>query len=151
MPQHPVQATNAILVSGQPIIEEYEVQTATNMYPGMFVITGTAANQVIVATDSSASVIGILDIMPDENLADMYTDSRTYVANQQVRVIRGDCVVMARVDHAAVITVGLKVEVSDGTGSVAPYATPNCEVGIAEEAHAAQAADGWLIVHLTNV
>jgi hypothetical protein len=151
MPQHPVQATNAILVSGEPIIEEYEVEDCTNMYPGMFVITGTAAHQVKVATDSSDKVIGILDVMADENRADMYTDSRTYVNNQQVRVLRGDCVVMARVDHAAVITVGMKVEVSDATGSVAPYATANCDVGIAEEAHAAAALDGWLIVHLQNV
>lgn len=150
MPQHPVQATNAIILAGQPIIEEYEVETAANMYPGKCVITGTGAHQVVAAGDNAVNVIGILDIMPDENLASMYTNSRTYEVGDQVRVIRGDCTVMCRVDHAAVITVGLKVQSTD-TGSVDQYATALADIGIAEEAHAAGAADGWIIVHLTGV
>jgi hypothetical protein len=155
MPQHPVRPTNAILVSGQPIIEEYEVETNTNMYPGKFVIKGTSAEQVLVATDNSVAVIGILDVMPDKNLAKMYTDATPYAAGDQVRVIRGDCVVMARVDHSAVITVGLKVQVGDD-GNVDQYATPLADVGISEEAFTGTGspgaqADNWIMVHLTGV
>lgn len=150
MPQRPVQAVNAILVSGNPIYEEYEVKTAANMYPGKLVITDTTAHQIKVATDNSVAVLGVLDVMPDQKLTDMYDDSTTYAAGDQVRVIRGDCVVMLRADHAATITVGLKVQAAD-TGNVDEYATANADVGIAEEDFSAQATDGWVMVKLTNL
>ena len=155
MPQHPVQPTNSILVAGEPIIEEYEVETETNMYPGKFVIKGTGAHQVLVATAASVAVIGILDVMPSYNCAKMYTDLTPYAAGTQVRVLRGDCVVRARVDHSAVITVGLKVEVL-GEGNVGQYTTANADVGISEEAFTGTgspgaAADNWINIHLSNV
>lgn len=150
MPQRPVQPENAILISGNPIYEEYEVETAANMYPGKLVITGTNPEQVVVATDNSVAVVGVLDVMPDKNLKEMYDDSTTYAVGDQVRVIRGDCVVKLRADHAATITVGLKVQAGPD-GNVDEYATANADVGIAEEAFSAQATDDWIIVKLTNV
>jgi hypothetical protein len=149
MPQRPVQPTNAILVSGNPIYEEYEVETAANMYPGHLVIKGTAAEQVVVATDNSVAVVGVLDVMPDKNLAEMYSDETTYSVGDQVRVIRGDCVVKLRKASGATITVGLKVQCA-GDGKIDQYATANADVGIAEEAKSGN-DDEWIIVKLTNV
>jgi hypothetical protein len=151
MPQHPVQPTNAILVSGTPVYEEYEVETAANMYPGKLVITGSAAHQIVVATDNSVACVGVLDVMPDKNVTEMYDDSTTYSVGDQVRVIRGgDCVVRMRADHAATITVGLKVQAGPD-GNVDQYATAVADIGIAEEAFSPQATDGWILVKLTNL
>jgi len=156
MPARPVQAVNAILVSGNPIYEEYELEgTMTYAYPGKLVVKGTAAYQCQIAGDDSTEVIGVLDVMPDKNLTTMYTDSAPYTVKDQVRVIRGDCVVMLRADHAATITVGLKVQAAP-EGNVDEYATANADVGIAEEAFTGPGepgatADHWLIVKLTNI
>lgn len=150
MPQRPVVPTNSILVSGTPIYEEYEVETATGCKPGALVITGSASHQVVVATDNSVAVLGVLDVMPGYDKATMWSDDTDYAANTQVRVIRGDCVVTLRALHSAAITVGLKVQCA-GSGKVDQYATANADVGIAEVAHAAQANDSWINVKLTNL
>jgi hypothetical protein len=146
MPQRPVDASNSILVSGQPIIEEYEVQTATDMYPGRAVITGTTSRDIIVAPAASVVVLGVLDTKPGALRGTCYTQY------DQARVIRGDCVVMMLCEHAATITVGQKIEAySTNDGKIGPYTTVNAEIGLAEEAHAAGAADGWVMVKLTRV
>lgn len=149
MPQRPIQPTNAILVSGNPIYEEYEVESGTSMYPGHLVIKGTGAHQINVAGDNSVAVVGVLDVMPDKNLAEMYENSTTYSAGDQVRVIRGDCVVKLRKASGATITVGLKVQAA-ASGEVDQYATANADVGIAEEAKSGDDAE-WIIVKLTNL
>jgi len=153
MPARPVEAVNAILVSGNPIYEEYECEgTMTHMYPGKLVIKGTAEYQCKIATDNSEEVIGVLDVMPDKNLTTMYADSAPYTVKDQVRVIRGDCVVMLRADHAATITVGLKVQAGPD-GNVDEYATANADVGIAEQAPDTGSGcdDDWVMVKLTNI
>lgn len=144
MPQRPVQPSNAILVSGTPIYEEYEVETATDMYPGRLVIKGSASHQIKVATDNSIAVIGVLDVEPTE------TRDTQYDANDQARVIRGDCVVLLKVLHSATIGIGGKVQCA-GSGKIDQHATAYADVGISEEAWAPQAADGWIMVKLTNV
>jgi hypothetical protein len=151
MPQRPVQAVNAILVSGNPIYEEYELEgTMTYAYPGKLVVPGTATYQCQIADANSPDVIGVLDVMPDKNLTTMYTDSAPYTVKDQVRVIRGDCVVMLRADHAGSITVGTKVE-AGAEGNVITSVTALADIGIAEESFAAAAADGWIIVKLHGV
>jgi hypothetical protein len=152
MPQRPVEPENAILVSGTPIYEEYEVKTAANMYPGKLVITDTTEYQIKVATDNSTAVLGVLDVMPDKNLKKMYEDTTTYEAGDQVRVIRGDCVVKLRADHAATITVGIKVYPAPD-GNVDESATAYADIGIAETVPDTGASkdDDWVIVKLTNI
>ena len=150
MPQRPVKPLNSILVSGNPIYEEYEVETATTMYPGTLVIKGSDSRYVVTGTDNSTEIIGVLDIMPDQKLTTMTSTPTTYSVGDQVRVIRGDCVVQLRALHSATITIGLKVQCA-GAGRIDQYATANADVGIAEEDFGPAAADGWVIVKLTNV
>jgi hypothetical protein len=151
MPARVVQPENAILVSGNPIYEEYELEgTMTYAYPGKLVVPGTYTHQCQIADANSPDVIGVLDVMPDKNLKKMYTDSAPYTLGDQVRVIRGDCVVKLRADHAGSITVGTKVEAGD-QGNVITSVTALADIGIAEEAFAAAAADDWIVVKLHGV
>lgn len=144
MPQRPVHPSNAILVNGNPIIEEYEVQTATDMYPGRLVIPGTGTHQVVVATDNATNVIGVLDVEATERR------STQYGASDQARVLRGDAVVLLLALHSATITKGMKVQCA-GSGKIDQYATVNAAVGVAEESFGPAAADTWIMVKLTLV
>lgn len=143
MPQRPVQASNAILVGGNPIYEEYEVETATDMYPGRAVIAGTNPYQIKVGTDNDTTIIGVLDVKPDGKRTDQYS------ASDQARVIRGDAVVMMLKASGANIAKGGKVQCA-GSGKIDQYATANADIGIAEEAKSGD-DDEWIIVKLTNV
>lgn len=148
MPQRPVQPANAILVSGNPIYEEYEVETAANMYPGKLVKAGSDERYVVVCAADGTTGLGVLDVMPDQNLQTMYTDSTTYSQYDQVRIIRGDCVVKMRADHAATIAIGAKVYAGPD-GNVDEGVTTDALVGIAEEDAAPSATDVWINVKLT--
>lgn len=152
MPQRVVEPTHGILVSGEPHIEEFEVETADYMYPGKLVKMGTASHQVVACTDNSTGCIGVLDVMPDKSVGDMYNDSSTYAAGDQVRVLSGDITVRLRGDHADSISVGEAVQPAP-EGNVDPLATANAKIGVAEDAHTGGASqtDSWVIVHLTNV
>ena len=152
MPQRVVEPINSILISGEPHIEEFEVETAANMYPGKLVILGTASHQVVVATDNSTGVIGVLDVMPTKTVSEMYDDTTTYSVGDQVRVLSGDITVRLRGDHADSISVGEAVQAAPD-GNVDSLATANAKVGVAEDAHTGGAgySDSWIIVHLTNV
>lgn len=141
MPQGLVQPTNAILYAGQPVYLEYEVLTATNMYPGRLVITDTNEYSIKVAGDNATDCLGVLDVEPGE------LRETIYGAGDQARVIRGDCVVMMTKASGATITVGLPVQCA-GSGMVDEYATAQAAVG-----YALQAANGddneWILVKLT--
>ena len=149
MPQRPIQPTNAILVSGNPIYEEYEVETAANMYPGKLVKAGSDERYVVVCTNG-ADAIGVLDVMEDKVVSTMYDDTTTYAQYDQVRVIRGDCVVRLRADHAATIGIGDRVYAAD-TGNVDEGAHSDAFVGVSEEDASPSATDLWINVKLTNV
>lgn len=123
--------------------------TLANSYPGKLVKAGTLEHQVVVCTNG-ADAVGVLDVMEDKNLQTMYSDSTTYAQNDQVRVIRGDCVVKLRADHAATIGIGDRVYASD-TGNVDEGVHSDAFVGISEEDFSAGATDDWIIVKLTNV
>ena len=153
MPQRVIKPLNAILVSGNPIYEEYELEgTVTYAYPGKLVVPGTYTYQCQIADANSPDVIGVLDVMPDKKLTTMYSTSTPYALGDQVRVIRGDCVVMLRGDHSASITVGTKVEAGD-EGNVITSVTALADIGIAEEGHTGGAgeSDGWIVVKLHGV
>lgn len=152
MPQRVVEPINSILISGEPHIEEFEVETAANMYPGKLVIMGTGSHQVVVATDNSTAVIGVLDVMPDQDVSTMYSDTTTYAVGDQVRVLSGDITVRLRGDHADSISLGEAVQAAPD-GNIDTLATANAKIGIAEDAHTGGAgeSDSWVIVHLTNV
>jgi hypothetical protein len=141
MPQGLVQPTNAILYAGYPKYLEYEVETNTNMYPGRLVIAGSAEYQIVVGTDNAATVLGVLDVEPNE------LRETIYGAGDQARVITGDCIVLLKKASGATIAVGTKVQCA-GAGMVDEYATATADVG-----YSLQAADGdddeWILVKLT--
>ncbi len=83
MAQGRARPSNAILVSGNPVVEELEVKTAANMYPGRFVIKDTNDWDIKVAGAGAKNVLGILDVEPGELKATIYD------AGDQARVLRG--------------------------------------------------------------
>jgi hypothetical protein len=142
MPQRPVQATNAIIVNGTPHIEEYEVETTTDMYPGRLVIPGTNAHQIKVATDNCINAIGVLDVAPSGNR------DTIYAAGAQAKVIKlgSPCTVMMLVLSGGTIAVGGMVQCA-GAGKIDQAATVNAAVGQAEEAKSG-ITDGWIMVDI---
>jgi hypothetical protein len=142
MPQGLVQPNNSILYAGQPVYLEYEVKTATNMYPGYLVIHDTNEYDIKVADDNSALVIGVLDVEPNE------LRETIYGAGDQARVITGDCVVLLKAASGATIAVGTKVQ-SAGNGLVDEYATADCDVGYALQAKTGDDNE-WILVKWTK-
>ena len=141
MGQGLVQPTNSILYAGQPVYLEYEVLTATSMYPGRLVITDTNEWSIKVATDNATNCLGVLDVEPNE------LRETIYGAGDQARVIRGDCVVMMTAQSGATITVGLPVQCG-GSGKIDEYATAQAAIGYALQAKSGD-DDEWILVKLT--
>lgn len=152
MPQRVIEPVNAILINGNPHIEEYEVETADYMYPGKLVKLGTGSHQIIACTDNATNCIGVLDVMEDQDVSTMYDDTTTYSVGDQVRVLSGPITVRLRADHADSISVGEAVQPAP-EGNVDPLATANAKVGVAEDAHTGGSgeSDSWVIVHLTDL
>ena len=107
MPQGHVQPANAVLVAGTPIVEELEVKTATNMYPGRFVIKDTNDWDIKIAGAGALNVLGILDVEPGELRATIYG------AGDQARVLRGaGCVVVASLASGQSVAKGAELVVA---------------------------------------
>ena len=141
MPQGLVQPSNAILYAGVPVYREYEVKTATEMYPGRLVITDTNEWDIKVATDNATTCLGVLDVEAGERR------STIYGAGDQARVISGDCVVMMTKSSGATIAIGTRVQCS-GSGKIDEYATATADVGYALQAVSGD-DDEWVLVKLT--
>ena len=141
MPQGLVKPANGILYAGQPLIQEYEVKTATSMYPGRLVITDTNEWNIKVATSGAATVLGVLDVEPGQLRTTLYDDG------DQARVLSGDIVVLLTKDADLAITIGQKViPANSGMVQVTGAADVNA-VGYALQA--AVAASATLLVKLT--
>ena len=143
-PQRTVQPARGILCSGIPIIEEYEIETASECYPGRLVIPGTGTHQVVVATSGSALVIGVLDTEPDE------LRTTIYVVNTQARVLRGDIVVLVEAISGANIAMGGLVQAA-ANGTVIESTDATKAVGKAEEAITGVVEDHHILVKLTGI
>lgn len=141
MPQGLVQPANAILYAGQPVVHEMEVKTATNMYPGRFVINDTAEYDVKIAGAASALVLGVLDVEPNE------LRSTIYGAGDQARVLSGDIVVMAQAASGSTIAVGTKL-ITAANGMVSEGSTAGQVVGYALQAKTGDDNE-WILVKLT--
>ena len=127
MPQGLVQPTNSILYAGNPKYLEYEVKTATSMYPGRLVITDTNEYSIKVAGDGATTVLGVLDVEPNELRETIYD------SGDQARVITGDCVVLLLAESGSTIAVGTKVEPSN-SGMISESADDTAMVGYALQA-----------------
>lgn len=140
-PQGLIQPNNAILYAGTPVIQEMEVLTATEMYPGRLVETDTNEWSIKVGQSNSVVILGVLDVEPTERRATIYG------VGDQARVLRGDIVVMLLAISGATITIGLKVQCA-GSGKVDEYATVLADVGYALQAKSGD-DDEWILVKLT--
>jgi hypothetical protein len=141
MPQGLVQPNNSIVYAGYPKYMEYEIKTATDCYPGRLVITDTNEWCVKVAGDGATTVLGVLDVEPNELRETIYD------AGDQARVITGDCIVMLQKTSGATIAIGTRVEAA-ASGRVSELADEDAEIG-----YSLQAASGddheWILVKLT--
>ncbi len=94
MPQGNVAATNAILVSGTPMVEEAEAgATVTYLSPGKFCKRGATDYDVLVPAGATSYCLGVCD-----NNATVTRTSTpntpTFTAGDPVRVMRGPIRVM---------------------------------------------------------
>jgi len=81
--------TNKIVAAGSPLVQELNVETATNMYPGRLVIKGTDDNDIAVCGAAGISV-GWLGYEQCGNAAFMPTDVNTiYAEGDQAPVLYG--------------------------------------------------------------
>jgi len=51
-----IEATDKIVLAGNRISSEYEVETATTMYPGRLVKKGSTDNEIVVGTDGAVAL-----------------------------------------------------------------------------------------------
>jgi hypothetical protein len=80
---------NKILVAGTPLIQELNVENATNMYPGRLVKKGTNDNDVTVS-GAAGICLGWLGYEQCTNAGFMPTDKTTiYAADAQAPVLYG--------------------------------------------------------------
>ena len=117
--------SNAILCAGTPIITEYEVKTATQMYPGLFVIRDTSDGNIKVGVTADANVLGVLDVASDGLRSEIYTQY------EQARVLSGPCEVVVNVMSGATITAGITVLCASG-GTCCQGTTAGAIVGRAK-------------------
>jgi len=146
---------NAILYAGQPEIQEMEVRTVTTFGPGRLVIADTTEYQCQVAADASTIVLGVADVPSDQKLTAYYTPTaggaltKTFTANDQIRVIRGDVVVKLVAKSAETIVVGTRL-VAAAAGMVKAGATAGQCIGYSLEDKTTEisACCDWLLVKL---
>ena len=89
MPQGLVKPANQVVVSGDPLVVEYEVganATAAKMLPGRVVIFDDTNYSVKEAGAKAHGVVGFLDVAPDKKEAD------AYAVGDQARVVKGECI-----------------------------------------------------------
>ena len=84
---------NAIVVAGNPIVQELEVRTATNCVPGRLVERDTTDSQVKVGT-ATGNVIGWLGYEQASKQYRPASISTAYAANAQAPVLSGGGFVM---------------------------------------------------------
>jgi len=149
---------NAILYAGQPVYEEMEVLTTSEFCPGKLVIYDTTHYQCKCAGAAAANVIGVADVPSDEKLTAYYTESaggavtKAFTAADQIRVIRGDCVVKVIAKSGETITVGTRL-VAAANGMVAACTAdsgaPEDIVGYSLENPTLTSLCKWILMKMT--
>jgi hypothetical protein len=135
MPQWPVPAVNAILVSGEPLFFEYEAYDT--IYPGYAVSLDDALDDWYVrrCTAEGVNVIGIADLAQASQTGrgtwrkydcnDESDDSDRdlpYLQGDQVKVISGSITVMLVLCASQQVKAGTKLQCCDGSpGMVQEY------------------------------
>ena len=161
MPQTPIKPANAILVGGNPLVQELTAE-GSGIKPGRLVITGTATHQCKVATVATKeTVIGVADVMPDitrqtvtSGVKNTGPDNATeYTAGDQVRVLKGPIRVLLVAGSGETINVGTRLEASGGgivvtcTGDLSGETVAD-QIASAVTTKAGTADNEWLIADL---
>jgi len=137
MPQGLIKPNNAILYAGEPEIQELEAE-GTLILPGRLVMAGTAEYQCKVGTAAgAATILGVADVESGQRRQEAGTTSpdcaTDYDAGDQVRVLRGDIVVLVVAASGSTIAVGTRLEAVDA-GCVHQFATAPKDIGYALQA-----------------
>lgn len=121
--------TNKIVAAGSPLVQELNVETATNMYPGRLVIKGTNDNDIKVCGAGGISV-GWLGYEQVTNAGYMPTDVNTiYAAGAQAPVLYGGgFVVVASLAENNIIVKGDRL-VAAANGEVSKAAAAVTKTG----------------------
>ena len=120
-----IEATDKIVLAGEPITVEKTIETVANMYPGRLVKMDTGAYQIEV-NDTDDNVLGWLGY---EQTAVMYrptTKDTIYVVNDKAHIIiGGDIVIRARLASGDNVTaIGTKLTATaDGELTAATIGT----------------------------
>jgi len=147
---------NKILYAGQPVYQEMEVESDTDIAPGRLLIHGTLEYQCAKAGALALNVIGVADVMADRKLTLMQTETAAgtpldyYDAGDQIRVIRGDVVVKLLLKSGETLAVGTKVEAA-ANGMIQAHTTAYADVGYSLEIRGAPAVCTWTLVKLTKL
>ena len=154
MPQGLIKPSNAILYAGKPQYQELEAES-TGIKPGRLVMTGTAEWQCKVGTAAgAATILGVADVEPTERRQTTTTtdpdNATAYSAADQVRVLRGDVVVMVVAASGETINVGTRLEAGNA-GVVKAWATSPKDVGYALTAKPTNGGDDneWILMKCT--
>ena len=105
-----IKPTGKVITKGYPtVIGEYEVETATNMYPGRLVMQGSTTSEIVV-NDTSDNTTSLMGYLGYEHASDRYkpdTVSTIYVQGDAVPVLRGSFAGLAYLRaQALTVTVG---------------------------------------------
>jgi hypothetical protein len=126
MPQGKTDPANSILIAGQPIYQEFEVVTATEMLPGRLVMNDTVDYGIKLCTTGATTCLGVLDVEPNE-LA-----TTNYGTADQARVMNGSIIVLLIKDSGVACVPGTKLVPGD-RGQVHPNTTAGAVVAMALE------------------
>jgi hypothetical protein len=103
-----VEATNKIVLAGQRLTVEKEIETATTMYAGRLVKKGSTDNEVVVGTDGAVA----LGWLGYEDTPIMYrpaTIDTIYVESDRAAVVSGPIVLRALLANGDDVIMGNKL------------------------------------------
>ena len=103
-------ATNKTVIGGtEPVVEELNVETATNMYPGRLVKKGTNDDDIVL-NDGNTTAIGWLGYEHTSPEYKKAAKTTIYAASDKVAVLKGSGVIL---DALAVDTSGNTIAKGD--------------------------------------
>jgi len=103
-----IEATDKIVLAGQRLSVEMEIQTVDDMYPGKLVKGGTTDNEVVVGTDGAVAYgwLGYEDTPVMYRPANINT---IYVVNDRAAIVSGPIVLRAKLGVSQTIIMGDKL------------------------------------------
>lgn len=131
---------NAVLVSGDPVVEELICKTVTNCTPSVLVERDTDDDHFKVC-GASGVPLGFLDISHKKGIGD------TYEADQAARILKGAIIVKAILASGQNLTKGAELETA-ASGRVKVLAAAR-KVGTVETSVDASAGEKSILVKCT--